>query len=95
MNNLEIEAKINELEKFGYFRVDKDYILQNVNKKSALYRNHVEECLKGNFKKELLIAIKNKKNIYFYSREFIEKNSVIEILEVTKKHFVKSANNTI
>ncbi|HBG7314057.1 hypothetical protein NMF85_10740 [Clostridioides difficile] len=89
MIDLDIEIKINELEKRGYFRVDKDYILQNINKKSALYRKHVEESLNGNFKKELLIAIKCEGNIYFYSREFIEKNSVIEILESTKKHFVK------
>ncbi|MCC0639917.1 hypothetical protein [Clostridioides sp. ES-S-0049-03] len=89
MNDLDIEIKINELEKYGYFRVDKDYILQNINKKSALYRKHIEECLKGNLKKELLIAIKCEGNFYFYSREFIEKNSVFEILESTKNHFVK------
>ncbi|HBE9404931.1 TPA: hypothetical protein KNH94_000124 [Clostridioides difficile] len=89
MNDLDIEIKINELEKYGYFRVDKDYILKSVNKKSALYRKHVEESLNGNLKKELLIAIKYEGNIYFYSREFIEKNSVIEILESTKNHLVK------
>ncbi|HBG1246778.1 TPA: hypothetical protein KPG57_001599 [Clostridioides difficile] len=55
MNNLEIESKIKELEKYGYFRVDKDYILQNINKKSALYRKCVEEPLNGNFRKEFLI----------------------------------------
>lgn len=88
MNDLDVEIKINELEKYGYFRVDKDYMLQNINKKSSLYRKHVEECVNGNFKKELLIAIKDEENVYFYSREFIEKNSVDEIIENTKKHFV-------
>ncbi|MCE4883756.1 hypothetical protein LW316_09480 [Clostridioides difficile] len=88
MNNLDIESKIKELEKYGYFRVDKDYMLQNINKKSALYRKHVEECINESFKKELLIAIKDEENVYFYSREFIEKNSVDEIIENTKKHFV-------
>ncbi|HEK4562025.1 hypothetical protein C4203_01385 [Clostridioides difficile] len=86
MNDLDIEIKINELEKYGYFRVDKDYMLQNINKKSALYKKCVEESLNRNFKKEFLIAIKCEGNVYFYSREFIEKNSVIEILESTKKH---------
>ncbi|HBG0292076.1 hypothetical protein ACRVX5_03005 [Clostridioides difficile] len=89
MNDLDVEIKINELEKYGYFRVDKDYMLQNINKKSALYRKHVEEYPNVNLKKELLIAMKCEGNFYFYSREFIEKNSVFEILESTKKQFVR------
>ncbi|MDV9712362.1 hypothetical protein RHG40_19715 [Clostridioides difficile] len=89
MNDLDIEIKIKELEKHGYFRAYKGYILQNANKESALYRKHVKESPNENLKKELLIAIKCEGNIYFYSREFIEKNSVIEILESTKNHFVK------
>ncbi|MFN1845609.1 hypothetical protein ACK2FW_23155 [Clostridioides difficile] len=51
MNDLDIEIKIKELEKYGYFRVDKNYMLQNINKKSALYRKCVEESLNGNLKK--------------------------------------------
>ncbi|VHU61394.1 Uncharacterised protein [Clostridioides difficile] len=51
MNDLDVEIKINELEKYGYFRVDKDYMLQNINKKSALYRKHVEEYPNVNLKK--------------------------------------------
>ncbi len=51
MNDLDIEIKIEELEKHGYFRVYKDYILQNANKESALYRKHVKESPNENLKK--------------------------------------------
>lgn len=88
MNNLDVETKIKELEKYGYFRINREYVLEKIDEKSAMYRMYVKPYLNGDIEKEFLIAKEQGGNDFFYSRGFIEKNSVNEILKGTKKHFI-------
>ncbi|HBH3652720.1 TPA: hypothetical protein KSK13_003380 [Clostridioides difficile] len=85
MNDLDIEIKINELEKYGYFRINEEYVLEKIDEHCAIYRMYVKPYLNGDIEKELLIAKKQGENDFFYSRGFIEKNSVDEILKGAKK----------
>lgn len=85
MNDLDIEIKINELEKHGYFRINEEYVLEKIDENCAIYRMYVKPYLNGDIEKELLMAKEEGGNDIFYSRGFIEKNSVDEILKGTKK----------